>query len=223
MICVLIALSLSMTIVRGQKNKFDVGVEGSPSLTFIRYYFPFPEKIFPIIGFSGGFFLQYNFPKTFSLRTNIDFEKKGTIDKVTLSDVSGNSVNTSFHFNFDYLVMPVLFRATFGKKINYFINAGPYVGYLINQTFKYNYLNKTNITNYTNSYNRFDAGITTGLGISIPVKEKILISCEIRNNIGLSNLVKDPTDSYPNKIKTNSTNLLIGFTYKLGARLQKTI
>jgi len=53
----------------------------------------------------------------------------------------------------------------------------------------------------------------------VPLKNKFAISFEIRNNLGLINVLKHP-DINNEAIKTNSTNLLIGFTYKLG--LQNT-
>ncbi|OFY87282.1 MAG: hypothetical protein A3F72_17445 [Bacteroidetes bacterium RIFCSPLOWO2_12_FULL_35_15] len=42
--------------------------------------------------------------------------------------------------HFDYLTVPILLRATFGKRIKYFANAGMFFGYLIKQTIVYKIL-----------------------------------------------------------------------------------
>ena len=118
--------------------------------------------------------------------------------------------------------MPLLVRASIGKKIKYFFEAGTFFGYLIKQTDiseATKYLPKTTTDN-TSGDKRFDTGVTAGFGLTIPIKDKFLISCEIRNNFGLYNVgmyvINDGT------IKTNSTNLLISFAYKLGIRQTAT-
>ncbi|HOY40073.1 MAG TPA: hypothetical protein PLK75_12315, partial [Bacteroidales bacterium] len=70
----------------------------------------------------------------------------------------------------------------------------------------------------TEYYNRVDYGITTGLGAAVPIGEKILLSFEIRNNTGIYTINKIIEDYYYPPIKTSSTNLLIGFSYKFGMR-----
>ena len=134
-------------------------------------------------------------------------------------DINGTRVGEiSTYTKFDYLTFPILVRATFGKKVQYFVNAGPYFGYLIKQTFVTKGDNfPTTTTDNTSFDKRFDTGISTGLGLSIPIKSKFAFSLELRNNLGLYNVTDLPvTNSVI--VKTNSTNILLGFTYKLGQR-----
>ena len=106
--------------------------------------------------------------------------------------------------------------------MKFFINTGPFFSYLIKQTFVNQGTNiPRTVSDNTNNDKRFDMGITAGLGVAIPIKAKISLSCEIRNNLGLYNVSEVPV--YNNgAIKTNSTNLLIGFAYKFGARQIKS-
>ena len=69
-------------------------------------------------------------------------------------------------------------------------------------------------SNYTSDYKTIDMGITAGIGLAIPINDKFSLSAEIRNNLGLTNISK--SSSVTNK--TNSTNLLIGVTYKFGKK-----
>lgn len=207
----------------GQTNKFDIGVEGGPSLIFLRGNDFIDNNHKPTIGFSGGLFFQFNFKKVVSLRTNIAFERKGSILTSQTSDMFGNPLGEiTTNTNFDYLALPILVRATFGKKVQYFVNAGPYFGYLIKQTFVSKGDNiPTSTSDNTSLDKRFDTGISIGLGLSVPIKSKFAFSFELRNNLGLYN-VSAGWGGNNGTVKTNSTNFLLGFTYKLGQRTSDT-
>jgi len=206
-----------ITTIYGQTHQFELGLEGGPSLISIRgnrFIDHFNE---PTIGFTGGLFFQYNLKKIVSLRTNIAFERKGSLLTSKILDNFGNPIgemNTNMHF--DYLTLPILVRAKFGEKVQFFFNAGPYIGYLIKQ---HTISKGDNIPSFTfdntSQYKRFDTGISTGLGLSVPVKTKFAFTFEARNNLGLLN-VSHVQMIDNGTIKTNSTNLILGFTYKLG-------
>lgn len=217
---------LLLTICRttyGQVNKFDIGVEAGPSLIFLRGNDFIDNNHKPTIGFTGGLFFQYNFKKIVSLRTNIAYERKGSVLTAQATDINGNPFGEiTINTNFDYLTLPILVRATFGKKVQFFVNAGPYFGYLIKQTFVSKGDNiPTTTSDNTSLDKRFDTGVSTGLGLSVPIKTKFAFSFEIRNNLGLYNTSAVPVANN-GTVKTNSTNFLFGFTYKLGQRASDT-
>jgi len=206
---------LTTEICHGQVKKFDFGLEGGPSLKSLYGNSVLKKNHKWGIGFSGGLFFQLNFKRNISLRTNIVYERKGSIDPYQRTDSSGNPLGKLItNGNYDYLTLPILIRATFGHKVKYFVNAGPYFGYLIKAGWEQKGDNfttrKGDLTAYTK---RFDSGISAGLGLTIPIKSRFYISFEIRNNLGLYNI--SPAVYNDNCIKTNSTNLLFGLTYKL--------
>ena len=213
---VFIALAfLTAGTAYGQASSFEIGIEGGPSLISLRGNETINNHHKTTIGYSAGFSLQYNFKKIISLRTNIAYEKKGSIVRAERTDIYGNSLGEiDIHTNFDYLTLPVLVRVTFGENVQYFINAGPYFGHLIKQTFVSEDYNGQQTIDNTFNDKRFDVGISTGLGISIPIKTKFSASFEIRNNLGLYNVSEVPVLNN-GRIKTNSTNFLFGFAYKL--------
>ena len=213
------------TTVFGQQNKFDIGIIGGPSVSFLRGNEFIKANHDPTFVFSGGLSLQYNFPKIFSLRTDMQFERKGSVVVVvsTFTDIVGNVTGQGIiYVNSDYLTAPILLRSSFGKKVKFFVNTGTFFGYLIKQTFATTTPNYPNI-NIDNTRNdkRLDLGATAGFGLSIPIKDKFLISWEIRDNYGLLNVSKVPVVN-DGTVKTNSTNLLIGFAYRLGTRQTET-
>jgi hypothetical protein len=203
----------------GQTNKFDIGCEGGPSLISLRGNNILKQSNKGTIGFSGGLFFQYNFKKVISIRTNIAYERKGYASTANLTDANGK-VLSEINYNaiFDYATCPILLRATFGHRIKYFVNAGPYFGFLIKQTFVMKGANYPTTTyDNTSQDKRLDTGISVGLGMIIPIKTQFAISFELRNNLGLYN-VSAVSVANNGSIKTNSTNLNFGFAYKIGQR-----
>jgi len=218
---ILIVLILSSLLTLGQTNKFEVGLEVGPSLTSLRGNDVLDKNNDLSFGFSSGLTFQYNFPKLISIRTNISFERKSSTSQVSATDQNGDQIGEiTYHSYFDYLTIPILGRLTFGKKINFFVNAGPYIGYLIKLTDiieAYGEHPKREFDD-TDYYKRTDLGITTGLGARFPIKNKLFLSIEIRNNFGLTN-ISSFTVVNDGAIKTNSTNLLFGIEYRFGTRI----
>lgn len=218
---ILIVLILCSSLTFAQTNKFEIGLEMGPSLISLRGNDIIDKNNDLSFGFSSGLTFQYNFPKLISIRTNISFERKGLTTQGTATDQYGNQIGEiTFHSNLDYLTIPILGRLTFGKKINIFVNAGPYIGYLIKQTDvteAFGEHPKTETDN-TDNFKRIDFGITTGLGARFPIKKKLFLSVEIRNNLGITN-ISSVSVVNDGAIKTNSTNLLIGIEYRFGSKI----
>ncbi|HSY62384.1 MAG TPA: porin family protein [Cytophaga sp.] len=199
-----------------QQNKWGVGIVGGPGITGLRSEWYKPS---PTLGFYTGLSAQYNFNNYFALHTELAFDRKGTSDKFSLTDSYGNAVGTAKITNqLNYLTMPVLFRASIGKKVKYFLQAGPYLSYLLNQTIKtvsttdeFHYIPRINGTSHLPT---MDFGMSAGLGILVPVKEKFSVSCELRGNYGLVNLLSKGSGNI--KEFNETLNMLLGITYKIG-------
>jgi len=212
---IVIVFLLSVKIAFTQTNRTDLGFEGGLGVIYLRGSDAVVKYQQPAIGFCGGLFFQFNFKRIFSIRTCILSEKKGSATDLILTDSYGRTVqDLKLKTNLYYVTLPVLIRATFGKKSKFFLNGGPYIGYLIWQPSEVS-LGVT-LSN-TAPLKKFDMGITTGLGFSIPIKSKSAFSIEIRHNLGLYNI--NPVLSSNNEtIKTNSANLILSYTRKLGFR-----
>ena len=160
--------------------------------------------------FAAGAFVQWNLDQQFSIRVPLLFERKGSkVENEAL--LSGQEVM----IRYTYLTLPVLFRLNVGdKKLRYFLNAGPYLAYLIDYgMFSEGEPVSDNFTT-TKSFKKFDAGISGGMGVSLPIKAHFTLSLEIRNNLGLMNISDLPVYG-DGSIKTNVTQLLLGVSYKI--------
>lgn len=217
-----------------QINRISIGIEGGPNATFAlgtnKPGNSYGYKKYPDYGTTTGLTFQWNSRKHFSLRTGICFEQKSFTSKTIYVDFNSGSSSEYRHINkFNYLTLPVLARFTFGKKVQFFYNAGVFVGYLNNQhtgmtgDSYYQIGLETIHTSYkesydnTSQYNRFDLGITGGVGIGIPVKNHWYLSAEFRENFGLLDIY-NASNYNTNTSNLNTFNLLLGISYKLGFR-----
>jgi hypothetical protein len=202
----ILLLYMNPFICQSQSTKFQIGIEGGPSLTMLRDngYNPFTSSNIDIgLGGSIGVAFQYNMNAKMGIGTNLSYERKGWQNK------SG-----TFHQRFDYLILPVLFKVSFGKKSRTFIHTGPYFGYLISQSDKLD----GDVTNTSeNDYKKNDLGVTIGFGVNIPIANQLNMIFEIRNNLGLVDIEK----SEDGKTYTNSTLVQLGFIYNFGNEMKK--
>lgn len=199
---------------------FDLGLEGGPNLsTIFMKSALFNVNPKPAIYGSGGFIFQFNFKNFLSLKTGVSYQRKGyqLKDLLFVDGSTGNMIyeNGKLSTRLDYLTFPVLVKASFGKKVSFFVNAGPYVGYLLQKTdrTKINGSTTTDQTDLsTSGLNRWDFGVAGGIGIAIPIRTFWVISVEARNYSGLMDITKPSTTEW----LTNTTDLRVGVAYKLG-------
>lgn len=109
-----------------------------------------------------------------------------------------------------------MLRITFGQKMKYFFNAGPFMGYALKQTSLVEFPTSERIeSDYKEFSKPWDFGLSAGAGIIISLGPKTDLNFEVRNNLGLVNTSKAPVIEN-GSIKTNSLNFLFGFSYKTG-------
>lgn len=205
--------------LHAQNSMFDLGLEGGPNLSTMLIsstLFDFDPQ--PAVFGSGGFIFQYNFKNFLSLKTGISYQRKGyQLKDIPFADQNGNilSNTATSSSRLDYLTFPILVKASFGKKVNFFVNAGPYVGYLLQKSDRLKTGSSSSTSTDDFSYsgiNRWDFGIAGGVGIAIPIRTFWVISVEARNYSGLL----DIASSSNTKWLTNTTDLRVGVAYKLG-------
>jgi hypothetical protein len=210
----IICLLFSITVF-SQQNKFDMGIIGGPNVSYLNSSVK-NSKMYPKAGFYAGLSAQYNFNKYCAIHTEIAFDRKGSAEKVTFTDIYGNTIGTpKVTFQYNSLTLPILFRASFGEKVKFFLNAGPYVSYLLKAESKIPLSYVDGTINETSDLHKIDAGITHGLGIIVPVKNKLYLSCELRDNWGVVGLFKS-TNNSNGQSYNHSLALLFGLTYKFG-------
>lgn len=138
----------------------------------------------------------------------------------------------------NYMEIPVLAKYTFGfAGITFDVNAGPYVGFLLNATQKTSgtsliYMNGTPLVMpdgnggsvtvppvpfdttsvVTSSIHEVNVGIAGGAGIILPLTGRASVSLDVRGLYGLTNVQKYAQDGTSH---TGNLIISVGYSYKL--------
>ena len=202
------------TNTSAQTSKWQMGVEAGPSLTTI--HSQNVDFLFtPTMGYCAGFSAQYNADRWISVRTQVNYERKGGYrGAFPITDVNGvhvGSMNVSVANN--YITAPLQIRAQFGKSAKFFIDAGAFGGLLTRATSTERQATGEGITfmmvDITQFRNLYDYGFCGGLGVEAPIGNNANVSLGFRYNHGQGNMQAD-TRSIP--LYNRSLNFNIGIS-----------
>ncbi len=207
---------LSYGFVNAQTKRIEIGILGGASIATLRGNDTVEQNFNSRIGYSVGATIQYNFNKVFSINSGLSLERKGgRYESGIISKVGDTEGELKIVSNSDYLIVPLTVKANFGNKLNYFFNAGPYIGFLIKSSYHYKVGNETyRKEDDSEYYKNNDFGLATSVGISYPLNQKISMLAEARNNLGLYNTSKLKVAN-DGSIKNNSFLLNLGLKYKI--------
>lgn len=200
---------------------------------------------------SFGVFGEYELNNNFYLNAGINFDGQGGqrngVQPITSTDLPPLPSGGYYYANFknvsilNYLEIPVTLKYLFGNSpIKYFIDAGPYVGFLLNAKEESSgvssiYIDKNGTlltepvpptyqtfvpvppqsfdatTDVYSSLHKVNAGITGGVGVSFKISNYQNIIIELKGLYGLTNIQKFAADG-----KSHTGNLIIDAGYALG-------
>jgi hypothetical protein len=205
------------TSASAQNKEFNIGISGSPSFIYFRSDVLDKDDQDPCLGFSSGLSFEYRFSDLLSVATNASYELKGSRLNLVTTDNLGNTLGTAkIFYNYNYLTLPILARFSFGKEeARLFMNAGPFLGILLQQKSKIKYLSEQKVTyENTAAYKTLDFGLSLGAGFIGELGQKMNLTFEARYNFGILDITKEKLYGQ-GELHTNSLNALIGLTYDL--------
>ena len=132
-------------------------------------------------GFNAGASAAYYFSRNLSLKTKLLYDQKGWNNDIYVDD-AGNEFSADYNLN--YITVPVTVNWHFGNTKNWYINAGPYMGFLIDAS------ETSHSTDVSEEFRSTDFGLAIGLGVKIPVSDKLKIFFEYEGQSGLSDIFK---------------------------------
>lgn len=163
------------------------------------------------IGINIGVAIDYYFSKRWSIKGKLIYDQKGW-DKGFIEfygfdpNSEGPSGSYSTNYDLNYLTIPVMANWHFGRTKNWYFNFGPYVGFLMSAK-------ETRFgTDVKEAFNTTDFGLALGIGVKIPVSDKLKISLEYDGQSGFSNVFKDSNESITNS--RSSFNVGVNFLMK---------
>lgn len=191
------------------------------------------------LGAAFGFTSSYSFSRSWGLRTDLLYSSEGGRRNGMQAFTDASSYNPNFpagtylYANFktqsilNYLELPVLAKYSFPTKKNalkFYVDFGPYFGYLlnakqVNSGNSYIYYQDSPITpgaqsfdtttSITSSINRFNMGITGGVGVSHKFCSGNIF-LDVRGAYGLLNIQKYSEDG-----KSHNGNVCIAVGYSI--------
>lgn len=195
-----------------QPYRVEISLEGGPnfakSLAIEERGISLPSEVTML----GSAAVQYNLSRFFALRLGVALERKGfSVAAVDLNGVKIPDLKRSTQF--DYLVFPLLWRMGIGKRIRVFVNVGPHVAYLngiIDKEGRKKTVDKQ--LSFLSNWDRIDLGLSSGIGLIIPVRKRLAVSAEFRNNRSFLNPVS--TQNFSASYRHFSNNVSLGITYR---------
>ena len=197
-----------------QINKLSIGIIGGPGLSIL-YSGHKANNIKSACKVAGaaGFTLQYAFNQHLAIYSNIIFERKGGYDLGPSPLINTVKLN--------YLTLPILIKASVGKKISFFGIAGLYVSVLPNAELNSDNPNipiRDKQTNITSQVSKADIGACAGIGLKVPIKKYFAFTIEERNSLGFLTVfhMQDGIAS-----RNFSSCLVLGFSYEMHKKVSK--
>jgi len=189
-------------ICNSQPTKFQVAIEGGPALSMVSengWFFSKNSIVSVGLGGAVGAVFRYNFTPKTGIGTGLYYERKGWQNR------SG-----SYHDMYDYLTWSVLFRANIGKKNLFFVDAGPWLGFLLAHRVT---LDGQNFPQSVSEFDPYDFGLTIAAGVNIPVSKQLTLTFGLKDNLGLHDIHNGDADA---KTFLNSAIVQVGFGYSFG-------
>jgi opacity protein-like surface antigen len=170
------------------------------------------------LGYAMGLSTDYAINANVAVKSGILYERKGSQTEITITDNYGMPLSTiDVNSNYDYLVLPMVATlSTDGKKVNAYMDMGPYFGYLLRQETVIAAINDIpeQKLDETENLKKIDMGLSFGAGIVIPANSKILFDAGIEANFGLINPNKKSVVEN-GSIRANSLGINIGVKYRI--------
>ena len=206
-----------------QSLPVQVGFHGGINLNTIRGNEIADQYSSAGMGFNVGLDLKVCLTERFRLILTPGYENLSIYYKsVDLADESGYLIGRGdLKHNFNYINIPILAEVLLGRKSNFKLSAGPFLGVFIDDNISYEVREEfpnnpepmmfsvSNKSNFGINY-----GIAVGTGIIIPINKKLDFNVELRDEFGIANLNKSETSSV-HKIRANSFNLLLGISFQI--------
>lgn len=195
---------LSFTAIHAQESAF--GIKGGLNLSTMSTKGNDDKNLNP--GFHAGIFDKIAFSENFAIQPELMYSTQGL--KINYEGL----VDGETKFNLNYINLPV--NLVFNLTDNLWLQAGPYIGYLINAKMKSNAevislfeINSEDVIDRKN-FNTLDYGIATGLGFGAGP-----VIFGVNYNFGLNVVAKDnePIHAMLGDAKNNVLQIYVGIKF----------
>jgi len=213
------------------RNDFSVGVGGGYVLSNVRFTPKVPQTMHG--GIMGGMAFRYVCEKYFkticSIYAEVNYAQIGWKEDILTSDDqpvinATTGVAEAYSRTINYVQIPVMAHLAWGKEdrgLNFFVNAGPQIGFCLSESTSTNFdINSANLDDRANTIvaqdtmaveKKFDYGIAAGIGLEYSIPRAGHLLLEARYYYGLGNIYGDSKRDYFGS--SNFGNIVFKLTY----------
>lgn len=212
------------------RNDLAIGVNGGYVLSNVGFSPKVTQSMHG--GFTGGISFRYVCEKYFKTICSIGAElnfvqggwKEDIVDQDNQAVIGASGAAETYQRDLSYIQLPIFAHLAWGKEqkgMQFFVQAGPQIGYLLSESTKTNFtLENMNLDDRSNKEisqysmdveHKFDYGIAAGLGLEYSIPHAGHIQLEGRYYYGLGNLYGD--SKRDNFSKSNNGQIVIKLTY----------
>ena len=155
-----------------------------------------------VAGLNAGIAVDQYFSRNWSLNVGLNYQQKGYGNGFVVFDDGTELDGVDYRLN--YLTVPVLASLHFGYHRNWYVNFGPYVGFLLSASESSN-----SVFNAKSYFNTVDGGLAFNVGVKLPINRQTKFFIEAGGQGGVVNVYKDSDYSLQNV--TTSLNVGIEF------------
>jgi hypothetical protein len=155
-------------------------------------------------GFNFGVSLDNYFSDRWSLKVKAIYDQKGWAKGFL---TVGTTNYPSVDYKLNYITVPVMANWHFGKTRNWYLNFGPYVGFLTSATVQIP--NGSNV-DVKSVFNSVDGGLDLGIGVKFPVSSKSNFYIEYDGQSGVGNIFQTSTGG---SVQSARASFNIGLTF----------
>lgn len=219
MMALLSAMSFSVSAQTHYNSNVTLGVKGGCDFSQVLFNPSVKQKM--AMGITGGFMFRYIEENHFGLVAELNFVQRGW--KEDFEDAPYNYTRT-----LNYFELPVLAHIYFGRRGRFFFNAGPQFGLFLGDKVKSNFnpeemrqLPDFPISNRQNEQmllkvsQKFDYGISAGVGSEFNVSKRNSLSVEARFYFGLGNVFPSSRKDKFNASNQMTISATIGYWFRI--------
>lgn len=215
----ILMLAMGLNAQTHYNSNVAIGVRGGMDMSQV-FFNPSVRQTFNL-GFTGGVMVRYMEENHFGLIGEINFVQRGWKE-----NFEGAPYN--YRRTLNYIELPVFAHIFFGRRGKFFFNAGPqvalYLGDKVNANFNPDEMqslsdfpirNRTNTQMLLTVSQKFDYGISAGLGGEFNLNKKNSLSIEARFYYGLGNVFPSKRSDVFSASNQMTISAAIGYWFRI--------
>lgn len=210
LITLLTLISFSTISFAQEKGAFEMGVNFGLNVAKVTtpdsYSYYNNDGVGYKTGVNFGISGEYYFSKKWGIKAKIVYDQKGW-NNGYVTDQNQNRYITNFKLN--YITIPIMANWHFGRTNNWYLNFGPYLGFLASAS------ESTFGSDVKSNFTSTDGGLALGIGVKIPVTDNMKFFAEYQAQAGIANIFTGAA-AQSNPTATNASyGLNVGLVFNL--------